>query len=429
MSDLSWGRLWRKKVAMLSPMWRDTLVQDLEACEGYLPHGLGRSYGDVGFNSHGTTIDMTRLKRLLRFDFKKGVIVAEAGMSLAELIPIATSYGWFPPVVPGTAMVTLGGAIANDIHGKNHHVQGSFGHHVMRFELMRSNSKGFDFVTCSPDENSDLFYATIGGLGMTGVITTIQLQLIPGGSFVKSEKSWFQNQDEFHAIQSKMDRKYDQTVSWVNVHACCEGVVIAGSLAGHGRVEFPKPRGTIPDVFPTWCMNRLTMKTMNNVYGYLQKKSTGKKRLSIPQFFFPLDRINHWNRVYGKKGFYQYQFVVPLESKEILWNMIEQISTFSPGASLGVLKAFGDKRSLGIMSFPRQGWTLAVDFPYCGQNLFRFLNQLDQKVLDAGGRVYLAKDARIQPKTAESMYPQFQKWQSLWDEKCSSDFVRRMKWD
>jgi len=350
-------------------------------------------------------------------------------MLLDELFRVIMPAGWFVPVTPGTRFVTLGGAIANDVHGKNHHALGTIGRHLVRFELLRSDGRR---LICSPTENPDWFSATVGGLGLTGVITWVQLQLRPiSGPLMSVETIRFANLDEFLRLQAESDADFEYTVAWVD----CLGT---GSQLGRGWFEranhsptpapLPQqpPRGlNIPFAPPVSLINAASLRLFNTLY-YHRSRARRADRW-FESYFYPLDSIGNWNRLYGPRGFYQYQCVIPeAAGRDGTAAMLNAIARSGQGSFLAVLKVFGALESPGMLSFPRQGLTLALDFPNRGPRLERLFAELDAIVRDAGGRLYPAKDGRMPPELFRSGFPRWREFTQYIDPRCSSSFWRRV---
>jgi FAD/FMN-containing dehydrogenase len=430
----SWGRFPQAEPCCVKPVfWRDE-SPDLSALQRpVLPYAYGRSYGDSCLNADGTLLDVSNLRRFISFDAEKGVLRCEAGVSLAEILNLIVLKGWFLPVVPGTKFVSVGGAIANDIHGKNHHVAGTFGSHVRRFKLVRSNG---DRLICSPTENAEFYRATIGGLGLTGLITwaEIQLKRIPS-PFIEIEQIRFSNVDEFFEIASESDQSHEYTVAWLDCLAGGDhlgrGLFIRGN---HYECEpwsrrFKRRKWAIRVPFdaPSFILNTSTVKAFNTVVYYRSAFARRTRRItSYDPFFFPLDTILDWNRLYGKNGFLQYQCVVPIHDYRAIKEILTRISRSGVQPFLNVFKKFGDVPSPGMLSFPRPGVTLALDFPYRGQKTLCLLETLDEIVRSSGGAVYPAKDARMSPESFDTYFPNWQAFSQYVDPKFSSSFWRRV---
>jgi decaprenylphospho-beta-D-ribofuranose 2-oxidase len=372
--------------------------------------GMGRSYGDASLGSNVISTD--KLNKVLNFNDEQGQITCEPGVSLAAILELIVPKGWFLPVTPGTKFVSVGGAIAADIHGKNHHVDGTFGNHVQELKMVVESG---EIISCSPEQNADLFKATLGGMGLTGIITsaTFSLKKIET-SYIDQTATVCENLDE---MLSAFDRLAHQTysVAWIDCFAKEEelgkGILYTGEHAsvaqvnGNAFLEYKAKRlFSLPFSMPRFALNRLTIKMFNGVYFSRNKKNAGQSIIDADTFFYPLDKIGNWNRMYGAKGFVQYQFVIPRENgKEGLIEILTRISQGKHGSFLAVLKLFGQPNQL--LSFPVHGYTLALDFPV-NKAVFKLLDELDEIVLRYGGRLYLAKDARMSRSTFERSYDQ-----------------------
>ncbi len=425
----SWGRLPKTTAAAVHRIqWRSQLADlDFEAGP-VLPVGLGRSYGDSGLNDAGVVIDTRDLDRFIHFDSERGVIRCEAGVSVAELLALVVPRGWFIPVSPGTQFVTMAGAVANDIHGKNHHGAGTFGCHVRRFELLRSDGT---LRVCAPDENAELFRATIGGMGLTGILTWVEFQLkaIPG-PWIELEQIRFRSFDEYLALEMESSRDYEYSVSWLD---CLSDKHQGLFQRGNFTKDAPKRRSALsrlklrlPIDAPSFALDPLFMKLFNTAIYHHQLRDRIRKKLHYVPFFYPLDMILDWNRAYGKAGFFQYQFTVPSRDEEIFLEILDRIRRSRQGSFLVVLKKFGEIVSPGMMSFPKEGINLALDFPNRGQLTLDLLDKLDELVTGSGGSVYPAKDARMSPKSFQHYYPQWKEFSRYIDPNFSSSFWRRV---
>jgi FAD/FMN-containing dehydrogenase len=429
----SWGRYPQVAPARVVPVYWRHEVPDLASFEGpVLPYAYGRSYGDSCLNEGGVVLDVSHLRRLLAFDEREGLLRCEAGVSLAEILAVMVPRGWFLPVTPGTKYVSVGGAIANDIHGKNHHRAGTFGCHVTCFELLRSSGER---LLCSPTENSELFRATIGGLGLTGVILWAEFRLKPiANPLIDMERIRFASLEEFIQLSEQSDCDYEYTVSWVDCliggKEACRGIFMRGNHApettwvGRQRGQLPL---AVPFDLPSLALNTLTVKTFNALYYRSQVNHAVRKVVHYDPFFYPLDSIKDWNRLYGRRGFLQYQCVVPFaDGREAIRELLERIRRSGQGSFLTVLKQFGNRPSPGLLSFPRPGLTLALDFAYRGQETLRLLDELDAIVRQSGGAVYPAKDARMSAQSFQAYFPRWQEFARYKDPKFSSSFWRRV---
>ncbi|MBN1688389.1 MAG: FAD-binding oxidoreductase [Candidatus Omnitrophica bacterium] len=428
-----WGRVFRFEHGIEPVFWRDEAPK-LESLPGpLLPYGMGRSYGDVCLNSGGVLLDTSYLNHFLTFDPQTGLLRCEAGVTLFEILDQFVPEGWFLPVTPGTKYVTVGGAIANDVHGKNHHVGGTFGCHVKRLELLRSSGERF---LCSAEENAEMFRATIGGLGLTGLIlwADIQLKKIEG-PWIHMETEKFSNLDEFFGITEASDEAFELTAAWIDcatqTRGFQRGIVIRGNYGHEGAhkksARAKGPRVAVPFDLPGFCMNRTVLRMFNAVYAGKQRKKRETGRVHYESFFYPLDILGNWNRLYGKKGFYQYQCMVTDDKKHSGCKaLMKKVSDRRMDSFLAVLKKCGPIKSPGLLSFPREGIAVAMDFPNGGEKLLKFFKELDAIVQDYDGCVNLSKDARMPPESFKVFYPQWENFGKLKDPKFSSSFWRRV---
>lgn len=430
----SWGRYPVAQPSTVADLaWTQDL--DLQRLRGpVLAYGKGRSYGDVCLNGDGTLLAMEQCSRIRSFDRERGVITAEAGLTIQELLRVVVPHGWFVPVTPGTKYVTLGGAIANDVHGKNHHRVGTFGCHVLAFTLVRTDGST---LACTPTTHADMFAATIGGLGLTGVITTVTLQLIPIASRMIDEESIkARSLREVIDLTIASDDAWDYTVSWIDVLATGrslgKGLVLRGNFStvhdGTLTAPWKEPLLRIPFEGPTWLLSKPTIALFNTVWYRKQIGRMHRRHIDLEPFFYPLDAVDRWNLLYGRRGMMQYQCVVPLDGGEDAMRRI--LSTMQSGgisSFLAVLKMFGNVRSPGIMSFPRPGLTLTLDMPIGGKRMFDALDRCDAIVHDMGGRIYPAKDARVHGAMFRAMYAsELKAFQPFIDPGMSSTFWRRV---
>ena len=421
-TSTAWGRLgWPAAAAELPLLDRHG---PLPAVEGsLLAFGNGRSYGDVGLNPGGTLLRMRGLDRFIAFDAETGELRCEAGTLLADILDLVVPRGWFLAVTPGTRFVTVGGAIANDVHGKNHHAAGSFGDHVRSFELLRSDGAR---LNCSREENADWFAATIGGLGLTGVITqaTIRLRRIRGTAMAV-RNTRYTGLDDFFALNAEAEKAHEYAVAWIDCLAKTpRGVLMAGD---HADGDVPAPRGAkrVPLTPPFSLINGLSLAAFNAAY--YGKPWPAETRQHYLPYFYPLDAIHDWNRIYGKPGFYQYQCAVPPASaRTAIGEMLDAIAASGQGSFLAVLKNFGERPAPGLLSFPMPGTTLALDFPNRGTPTLALFDRLDTIVRAAGGRLYAAKDARMRGDFFRAAYPQWQDFSRFVDPAFSSGFWRRV---
>ena len=373
----------------------------MEGKSHVIARGNGRCYGDASLAEN--TISTLKFDKILSFDTDAGVLECQPGILLDAVLEVIVPKGWFLPVTPGTKFITIGGAVASDVHGKNHHVDGSFSSHVMEMDVLLSDGST---MTCSKELNSDLFWATCGGMGLTGIITRVQFDLKKiETSYIKQKQVKAKNLEEVLELFETY-KHYTYSVAWIDClqkgDAFGRSILILGE---HAKLEdldenkkreplkLPKKRQiTFPFTLPSFVLNQFTVRAFNFLYYGKNFKKEINNVVSYEPFFYPLDAVLHWNRGYGKKGFVQYQFVLPLESKEGLVAILKRISDEGLGSFLAVLKVFGKQDDL--ISFPTEGYTLALDFPV-RSGLFEFLDELDELVLQYGGRIYLSKDARM----------------------------------
>jgi FAD/FMN-containing dehydrogenase len=396
----------------------------------FLPFGNGRSYGDSCLNTEGVVIDCRPLDRILAFDATKGIVRCEAGVLLCDILDRIVPEGWFLPVVPGTQFVTVGGAIANDVHGKNHHRAGTFGRHVIQFALVRSDGSK---RICSPTQNPDWFAATVAGMGLTGIITWAELQLlrIPG-PMMRRTVTRFPSLHDFFALSADADAEHNYTVSWIDSlaagHALGRGLLIAGnhSDAAGGRSRASAPRWRMPLTPPAPLLNQISLRVFNAL-NYRLRPDVKRSSVHYRTFFFPLDGIDKWNRLYGSSGLFQHQSVIPhANAEDVVREMLQRAQRAGLGSFLTVLKTFGQAASPGLLSFPRAGVTLTLDFPHRGKRTLRLLDALDAVTRQAGGAVNPYKDARMSAETFAASFPRWRDMLAFKDPRISSDFWRRV---
>jgi len=370
------------------------------------------------------------LDRFIAADWQTGILVAEAGVSFEEILAIAIPRGWFLPVTPGTKYVTLGGAIANDVHGKNHHRRGTFGRHVRRFGLLRSDH---GHLTCSPSEHGELFNATIAGLGLTGIIEWAEIQLVRiPTSTIATVTQRFDDLDEFFALSDELDDQHEFCVSWIDCAAggkrIGRGVYTAGDFAEAGCLEVHRPRKLrVPYIPPVSLVNGLSLRAFNGLYWRRAPAIRRRSEVGYDGFFYPLDAILDWNRIYGRNGFQQYQCLIPAdEAREGVRALLDAIRESGTGSFLSVLKRCGDLPSPGLLSFPRAGTTLALDFPQSARLERDLFPRLDAIVREAGGRLYPAKDAHMNGADFRRAYPEWTRLETLRDPALLSRFWQRV---
>ena len=427
----SWGRLSVHQHAVVEPLFLDQAQAALSEHGAVLAFGMGRSYGDVCLNSNGRLLRTRSLDRLIWADWTSGVIRVEAGMTFDGLLRLAVPKGWFLPVVPGTKFVTFGGAVANDIHGKNHETAGTFGCHVRRLGLALSSGAVLELA---PDHNAELFAATIGGLGLTGLILWVEIELARiSSTFVEVETLELAGLDDFFRL-TEVNENWPFTVAWVDCLAkgidVGRGLYLRGRWRVSGEGELLKSHGTtrfnVPFEGPSWLLNGTTVSLFNGAYR-ARPWILGKRIVHYDQFFFPLDGIGGWNKLYGSRGFFQHQCVVPTDAAPgTVRRLLEMTASAGEGSFLLVLKMFGDRASPGLLSFPKPGATLALDLPNRGESTRRLLEKMTDVVIGAGGRLYPAKDATMPPAAFRSGFADWQKVERIRDPNIISDFWRRV---
>lgn len=416
-----WGGTAATSAQVVRPTRHDEVLDLLTAdlARGLVARGLARSYGDAAQNSGGQVLDMTALDGIESIDLVAGQVTVGAGLSLDRLLSVIVPLGWFVAVTPGTRFVTVGGAIASDVHGKNHHVDGGFCQWVESFTLVTPT--GSREVTATSDR--DVFWATAGGMGLTGVITRATLRLVP----VETSKMLVRTEqiaDLDGALERMSSDEGRYSVAWIDLlargAATGRSVLMTGDHAPLAALPAkrraaplayaPSPRFSAPPWFPSGMLNAHTVRAFNELW-FRKSPALHEGLESIPTFFHPLDGIQHWNRIYGKRGFLQYQFVVPHEADQMLRDAVSAFSAAQVPSFLAVLKRLGPQP--GLLSFPFAGWTLALDVPQSTPGLAALLTSLDQRVAEAGGRVYLSKDSRLRPELLAIMYPELPRWQEI----------------
>lgn len=426
----SWGVVPSKPQLSHNPNWSSDLQCLFSNEKQTLAVGNGRSYGDSCLLSQHSVIKMTAMNRLIDFDFEKGLLIAEAGVLLSDLLQIIVPQGWFLPVTPGTSYVTLGGAVANDVHGKNHHCDGTIGRFIQSLDVLTSDLKTNH---CSAENNRDLFNATIGGLGLTGVITRVEIKLIPilsGWMDVRYDS--FASLAEFANLSAQMKDDHQYTVAWMDCATpgtAGRGVLMSANHSADGDLSVGtlEPKITIPFSCSSKLLNTYSIRAFNAVYYKIQKRKVGGIQHEHYQpYFYPLDSLGNWNRIYGRKGFHQYQFVVPSNALTSLSTILDTVVKSGMGSFLAVLKEFGDISSPGMLSFPRPGYCLALDFSERGSRTTKLIKNLDAQVRDAGGAAYPAKDKLMSAESFQQYFPNWDAFQSYVDPKCSSDFWNRV---
>ena len=428
-TPLSWNRYPRVKPLRVAKLdCRHDPLRPLNGAPSRLAYGQDRTYGDVCLNAGGLSLLTRGLDRFIAFDRAAGRLSAEAGVTLDELLTFLVPQGWFVPVTPGTRFVTLGGAVANDVHGKNHHRAGSFGHHVSELELLRSDGER---IVCGPERNREWFEATVGGLGLTGLITRVTIDLSRiANAFMITEGKRFRSLDEFWALNTEAERDWPYTAAWIDcLSAHGRGLQLAARHApAHTALPLHRPRvRKFPLDPPISLVNALSLKAFNALY-YRKPLPRGPALSPYEPYLYPLDAVLDWNRIYGRSGFFQYQCVLPPEaSRAGVAQLLNGISRQGAGSFLAVLKTFGDAPSLGLLSFPRPGATLALDFPNQGARTERLFVELDAIVADHSGALYPAKDARMSPEMFKRSFPNLPRFLPYVDPEFSSSFWRRVR--
>lgn len=397
----------------------DDMRQYMRTTGDFIPRGNGRCYGDASLATN--TINTTKFDKILSFDTQLGIFECQSGITLDQVLEVVVPKGWFLPVTPGTKFITVGGAVASDVHGKNHHIDFCFSHHVSEMDILLTDGS---LVTCAPDREVDLFEATCGGMGLTGLITRVKFQLKKiESSYIRQKQVKAANLEEVLVLFDKY-KDYTYSVAWIDClkkgNAFGRSILILGEHATladlsdqqkNEPLKLPKKKQIVfPFNLPSWVLNSFTVKAFNFLYYGKNLKKEINNVVNYEPFFYPLDAILHWNRGYGKKGFIQYQFVVPMESKQGLIEILQKISDKGLGSFLAVLKVFGKQESL--IGFPMEGYTLALDIPV-RKGLFETLDELDKIVLKYGGRLYMSKDARMKPDVLQAGYKHLPRFLSI----------------
>ena len=423
----SWGRLTSgdHRLSVLSD--KASAGRVIQDSRPGIAYGNGRSYGDVCLNPGGTLWNTRGLDRFVAFDPATGRISGEAGVLLRDLQRLVIPQGWVLPVTPGTQLITLGGAIASDVHGKNHHVFGCFGEHVTKLRLLRTDG---EIIDCGPDKRADWFCATVGGMGLTGVVVEAEVQLRRSqGPWIESQTLPFAGMEEFFQLSDGSEAGWEHTVSWIDcLNKDGRGLFMRGNPVGNpSGTEPSRSELSVPVTPPFSLINRLSLRPFNQAYFRLKKNNPERRVAHYEAFLHPLDKLNNWNRMYGPKGFYQYQSVVPRkDGLHATQEMLRAIAKSGEGSFLAVLKTFGDRPAAGMMSFPQHGVTLALDFPNRNAPTLNLLASLDAIVRAAGGRLYPAKDARMPRDLFLSGYPRLDVFLRYRDPGISSEMSRRL---
>lgn len=426
----SWGRVFQYACGVETPQSRADLRLKTGCFNGIISYGQGRSYGDVALNDGGRVVDTRALDRFLDADWETGVIRAEAGMTLDALLQVAVPKGWFLPVTPGSKFVSLGGAVANNVHGKNHHAVGSIGNFVNEIGLVRSDTP---HQVVSPTQNPELFALTIGGLGLTGIMEWVTLRLEPIVSpMMDVENIPFDSLADFFSL-SEESQDWPYTVAWIDCFATGKdlgrGIFTRGRHATTAMTLTPHvatPKLSWPVETPSWLLNKVTVSAFNALY----RRRPGARFCGLQHydpFFYPLDGIARWNRMYGPRGFFQHQSIIPPEAAlDGITAQLQAISAAGQGSFLAVLKSYGPETSPGRLSFGREGVSLALDFANRGARTYALLRRLDEIALAAGGRMYPAKDGHMLPESFQAGYPAWRDLEAARDPALMSSFWRRV---
>ena len=406
-----WGNYPKHEAKMLTPSSRAKVQAEIIQEGTLIARGMGRSYGDSA--NAMNVLQTAYINHFIEFDKVTGKLTAEAGITLREILEVIVPRGWFLPVTPGTSYVTLGGAIASDVHGKNHHIAGTFGQHVKSLSMLLGTG---EVVTTSPLHHSDLFHATCGGMGLTGIIMSATIQLLPIKSSLISQKTIKADCVEAacEAFESNSDATY--SVAWIDClskgKSLGRSVIMLGEHAEHGGLEIDtRQKVFLPFSTPSSLLNSLTMKAFNTAYWNKSKQNVSQTVALMP-YFYPLDAIGNWNRLYGKKGFVQFQCVLPnIDGVANMRKLLTEISNSGEGSFLAVLKQFG-VRNENLLSFPTEGYTLALDFK-ASETTIQAVKRYEDMVVDMGGRLYLTKDALMQESTFKATYPNWEKFEAV----------------
>jgi decaprenylphospho-beta-D-ribofuranose 2-oxidase len=415
----NWGNFPVMESEEKSFSFSEQIKDSLNQTASIIARGNGRCYGDASLEKY--TLSTLKYDKILFFDVEQGIFECQSGITLDKILEVIVPKGWFLPVTPGTKYITVGGAVASDVHGKNHHVDGSFSAHVLEMDVLLSSG---ETLTCSTTQYPDLFWATCGGMGLTGIITRVKFDLKKiETSYIRQKQIKAENLEEVLRLFDE-NQHYTYSVAWID---CLKkgknfgrSILMLGEHAGLQDLDAKqrteplkvpaKKQISFPFNLPSFVLNQYTVKAFNFLFYGKNFKKEINNVVSYEPFFYPLDAILNWNRGYGKKGFLQYQFVLPLESKQGLIEILQRISNAGMGSFLAVLKVFGEQNDL--ISFPKKGYTLALDFPV-RNNLFPFLDELDKIVMQYNGRLYLSKDARMKADVFWKSYENANKFQEI----------------
>ena len=406
-----WGRYPQQDAYLHAPPSRASLELIAKQQNSVLARGMGRSYGDSA--NALNVLQTTHINHFIEFDKATGKLTAEAGITLREILEVIVPSGWFLPVTPGTSYVTLGGAIASDVHGKNHHLAGTFGQHVTSLNILLGTG---EVVTTSPQQHADLFHATCGGMGLTGIIISATIQLLPIISSLISQKTIKADciEEACEVFESNSDATY--SVAWIDClskgKSLGRSVIMLGEHSEQGGLEIDtRQKVSVPFSTPSVLLNSLTMKAFNTAYWHKSKHNLSQT-VGLMPYFYPLDAVGEWNRLYGKKGFVQFQCVVPkLDGLVNMRRLLTEISNSGEGSFLAVLKQFGASNE-NLLSFPMDGYTLALDFK-ASVTAIKIVKKLEAMVVEMGGRLYLTKDAVMQESTFKATYPNWEKFEAV----------------
>jgi len=412
----NWGNYPVENADEYQPAFRDQLQALAAEKKDWIPRGNGRCYGDASLAP--TVITTTKLNRFISFDTLNGILDCESGVTLDQVLEVIVPKGWFLPVTPGTKLITIGGAVGSDVHGKNHHVDGSFSNHIVDMDVILP---GGELIVCSPDAHADLFWATCGGMGLTGLIARVKFRLKKiETSYIKQKQIKAANLDEIIRLFEEY-KDYTYSVAWIDCLKKGKGfgrsILMLGEHAQLSELtpaQQQQPLKVVnktlfrfPMYLPSIFLNKLSIGIFNFLFYLKNTKKEINNVVPYEPFFYPLDVLDEWNKMYGRKGFVQYQFVLPLNQKEGLANILHRITERGFASFLAVLKVFGKQDTM--IGFPMEGFTLALDIPI-RNGLFEFLDEMDKLVLEYGGRIYLSKDARMKAHTFQESYPRLQEF-------------------